>query len=86
MSKKIFKGIGKIAKVATMGIVGNTIFDAIKGGKKKKAAPAEAGPKVMPLADDEAVKRARKISMLQQIGRGGRTSTMLSDDTDTLGG
>lgn len=71
----------KILKVASLGLIGGSLL----GGKKKKAAPVEDGPKVMPLADDEAVKRAKKQSLLQQMGRGGRSSTILSDDSDSLG-
>lgn len=66
----------KILNIATLGLL---------GGSKKKAEPAPVGPKVMPLADDEAIKRARKASIIQQMGRGGRSSTILSDDSDSLG-
>ena len=55
-------------------------------GGKKKAKVAEEGPKVMPLADDSAVLQARKKSIAAQIQRSGRTSTMLTNDSDTLGG
>jgi hypothetical protein len=68
---------------ATAGLLGGG------GGKKKKAAPAPAAPTaapVMPIADDEAVRRARKQSIARQMGRGGRTSTMLTSDSETLGG
>lgn len=49
-------------------------------------APAASGPKIMPLADGDAVRAARKKSIAAQLGRGGRTSTMLSGDSETLGG
>lgn len=49
-------------------------------------APAASGPKIMPLADGDAVKAARKKSIAAQLGRGGRSSTMLSGDSETLGG
>lgn len=58
---------------------------SLLGGKKKKVAPE--GPKVMPLADDEAVRRAKRASLAQQMARGGRSSTILSgDETETFGG
>lgn len=88
MAKKILKAVGIVAAPftggASLALAGAA--GALTSKKKKAAAAPETGPKVMPLADDEAVKRARRLSMLQQMGRGGRTSTMLSDDTDTLGG
>ena len=45
-------------------------------------APNMPAPEVMPEADSADVRRARKRSMLQQMGRSGRESTIL---TDTLG-
>lgn len=71
----------KILNIATFGIAG-----ALLGGKKKKAAPApEPGPVVMPLADDEAIMRAKKRSIASQLKRGGRSSTILSSSGETLG-
>lgn len=78
MAKKIFKGIGKLA----LGTVGMALGI---GGKKKEKAP-EKGPVVMPISDDEEVRRARKRSIIEQMSRGGRQSTMLSADSDSLGG
>lgn len=52
--------------------------------KPTAAAPVQA-PKVMPMADDDEVARAKRASMMQQRQRGGRTSTMLTSDSDTLG-
>jgi hypothetical protein len=51
-------------------------------------APSEPGPRVMPLADDEAVRQARRKSLLKQMARGGRSSTMLTGEPagTTLGG
>lgn len=72
MARAIIKGVGSL-----LGI----------GGKKKAPAPAPVEtPNVMPIADDEAVRRARKQSIIRQMGRSGRSSTMLSADSDTLGG
>lgn len=81
MAKKILKGVGKLAG----GVVGSVIGGKLLGGKKKKSAAPTGGPIVMPLPDDEAVKRARKAAIAKQIGRGGRSSTILSDG-DSLGG
>lgn len=79
MAKKILKGVGSLA----LGTVGAALGI---GGKKKAKAP-EPGPVVMPLADDEAVMKARKRSIAEQMKRGGRTSTILTDGTgNNLGG
>lgn len=68
----------KILNVATFGLLG--ALTKPFGTDKPKVAEPVAGPKVMPLADDEAIKRAKKASILKQMARGGRTSTMLSSD------
>lgn len=85
MAKKILKGLGSVAKFAVGGLIGSSLFS-----KSKKKAPAVAAPveKPMPLADDEAVRLARRKSMAMQRQRGGRTSTILTGDSDggTLGG
>lgn len=73
----------KILNIATFGLAGALLG----GGKKKKPAEAPApGPVVMPLADDDAVRRAKKASIIKQRGRSGRSSTMLTTDSDSLGG
>ncbi len=74
MAKKILNSVFGLA-----GILGKPF-----GEDKPKAAEPVAGPKVMPIADDEAVKRAKRRSIIQQMGRGGRSSTMLTG-TDSLG-
>lgn len=73
MAKKIFKGIGKLA----LGAVGSVIGKKLLGGKKAAAPVAET---VMPIADDEAARAARKKSIALQRQRGGRTSTILTDN------
>lgn len=45
------------------------------GGKKRKQVETPT----MPAADDEAVKRAKRRSLMKQKGRGGRASTILTD-------
>lgn len=73
----------KLLNVATFGLAG-----AIFGGKKKKAEAAPAPEPVMPIADDEAVRLARKRSIAAQMRRGGRGSTMLTTPStgSVLGG
>lgn len=74
MSKKIFKGIGKVA----LGPIGMLVGKKLLGGGKKKAAPAPEP--VMPIADDQSVLLARKRSIAEQRKRGGRASTILTDN------
>lgn len=81
MAKKIIKGVGKIAGAVGLGLLGKSII----GGGKKKAAAVEAPDPTMPVADDEAVRLARKRSIAAQMNRGGRSSTILSEG-DSLGG
>lgn len=74
----------KILNVATFGLAG-ALLKPFGKDKKKPATPvAEPGPRVMPIADDAQVMRARRQSIIQQRGRRGRASTMLTGDT--LGG
>lgn len=85
MAKRIIKSVVGLAG----GVVGSVIGGKLFGGKDKVAAAAAPGPIVMPLADDEAVKAARKRSLLSQSQRGGRNSTILTDTSSgssTLGG
>lgn len=74
----------RILSIATGGLLAGSIAG---GSKKKETAPAPAPTteRVMPLPDDEAVRRARKASILKQRGRSGRSSTILSDSGDKLG-
>ena len=62
----------------------------IFGGDEPSFTPPPVLPSpVMPTADDEAVKRARKKSLAAQYRRRGRSSTILSDavtDSEKLGG
>ena len=84
MAKKLFKGVTKMFPLG-----GLALASKINGGgkKKKTAAAPEPTERVMPLPDDEAVKRARMASILQQRGRSGRSSTILTGGSGTtLGG
>lgn len=70
----------KILDIGTFGLAG-----ALFGGKKKpKPVETAAAPAVMPTPDDEKIRLARKRSIVTQLGRKGRESTMLSGDR--LGG
>lgn len=82
MAKKIFK---TVAHGLVGGVVGAT---ASLFSKKKKpdAATAQNGPQVMPLADDARLAAVRRRSIAGQLNRSGRSSTMLTADSDTLGG
>ncbi len=56
------------------------------GGSKAPAAPPP-GPIVMPLADNEAIARAKRKAIAGQVQRGGRTSTILTSEPGSkLGG
>lgn len=80
MSRKIFKTVTKLAGGVVGGILGKALFG---GGKKSAAAPET--PNVMPTPDDEAVKRARRRSRIEQMNRDGRNATILTEDSG-LGG
>lgn len=51
---------------------------------KPKAPPPPKEPAVMPLPDDEAIKKAKKANLAAMMQRTGRASTFLSD-RETLG-
>lgn len=72
MANKILGGLGAVG--------------SLLGGKKKKAAtPTLETPEVTaPIVDDAKATLARKRSVIQQLKRGGRQSTLLSGDK--LGG
>ena len=73
----------KILNVATFGLAGSLLKPF---SKKKKTPVAPVAEPTMPIADDEAILRARKRAVAQQIQRGGRSSTILTDNSDSLGG
>lgn len=54
-------------------------FRALVGGKKKTPVMETPEP-VMPVVDDARAKVARKRSIIQQLNRGGRQSTLLTGD------
>jgi len=73
----------KILNVATFGLAGSLLKPFSK--KKKETAAAPVAEPTMPIADDEAIMRARKRAVAQQLQRGGRSSTILTDNSDSLG-
>lgn len=83
MAKKVLRVASAISPFGLLGMAGKALL-----GKKKKSTPAATPtPEVptMPLADDEAVMRARKEALLRRRGAGGRSSTILTGG-DVLGG
>lgn len=78
-----------------VGGIGDVIGTIIGGGAKEEApaappppAPAPVVEKqaVMPTADDDMVRKAKRVSLQQQSARRGRASTILTQDSDRLGG
>lgn len=57
------------------------------GGSQAVPPPTIIAPPPMPVADDQAVQRSKRASLLRQRQRSGRASTILSNDaeSDTLG-
>lgn len=66
---------------ALAGAAGATILS--KGGG---SPPQPAAPKPMPLPDDKANAEARRRALVEQYGRRGRASTILTAQDETLGG
>jgi hypothetical protein len=67
----------KVLNLATFGLLGGSLLNS----KKTPApAPTPATPAVMPTPDDEAIRAARRRSIVQQLSRGGRSSTILTGD------
>jgi hypothetical protein len=77
-----------ILNVATFGLLGALTKPFGKDKPKAPVPETGPGPRVMPLADDESVRRAKKASLTKQLARGGRSSTMLTGEPagTTLGG
>lgn len=70
---------GTILKTVAFGAAGHLIGSALNKNKTPAAtAPVAATPAVMPTPDDEAIRLARKRSITQQLSRGGRQSTLLT--------
>jgi hypothetical protein len=76
---KLFKSFKKGSK---------KILSVLTGGASKKLtdrpkAVPEPEPVAMP--DEDEIRRARRKSLASQANRGGRASTVLTDDLDRLG-
>jgi hypothetical protein len=57
------------------------------GGKSQSAAPPVTEPvPLMPLPDDQTVKKAKRKSLASQAARRGRASTIFTNEQDMLGG
>lgn len=74
------------AGAAAGGIV-SSLFGGSKGAGQAPAAPAIEKPTAMPSPDDAAAQEAKKKSLVAQIQRRGRASTILTGDTtsDAMG-
>jgi hypothetical protein len=89
MAKKIVKGVGSVisAVASPFGLLGKAAGSLLDGKNEAAApAPAAAPTATMPLPDDDAAKRARKRATAARLRAGGRSSTILTDSTETLGG
>lgn len=60
-------------------------MSALFSSPKMPAAPVVKPPAAMPDTDDPAVLAAKRRSMAEAAGRGGRASTILTAPGDTLG-
>lgn len=73
-----------------VGSLASTVLGNMFGGDEKPstpAPPAPSEPTVMPTADDESVKQAKRRSIAAQVARRGRASTILTDtESEKLGG
>ena len=84
-------GLTDTAQSLTSTIIGGplgTAADLFKKGKKALTPQLPEIPKpiTMPTIDDAAVQAAKRRSILEQISRRGRASTILTSQTDKLGG
>jgi hypothetical protein len=80
------KGLGQTAEKAAEaggGILSKAGDVAAKVLPKKPPAPPVLPPTRMPTSSD--MQAARRQSIMEQLRRRGRASTILTDNTDTLG-
>lgn len=71
------------------GIAGGAATKLLSPKKQEvpqQVAAAPEAPAVMPTPDDATIQQARKRSIIAQMGRRGRASTILTGGSDTLGG
>lgn len=72
-------GLGLLGSAAAKGV------SSLIGGKKETPAVAAPTP-IMPIADDAKVQAARKREIAAMQQRQGRASTILTNNSETLGG
>lgn len=86
---------GKFLPYIIGGVVGAAASSLLSGGKKQKQqapaqAPAQAPvvepPPEMPSPDDARARAIQRKSIAEQRRRLGRASTILTDQTEKLGG
>lgn len=73
--------LGVEGTAAALGAIGGAAGKKLLSGK----APAASAPKTMPTQDDAAMEAAKRRQIAEFQTRGGRASTILSQD-DKLGG
>lgn len=69
-------------------VIGQKAYDKAHfiGTDLTKAATPEPTPAAIPLPDEDAIQRAKRKATAAQLGRTGRASTILTDNTtDRLG-
>lgn len=79
---------GAILSSVLSKVVGR-VFGGDSGGGGDTAAPPPPPipkPVTMPLPDDQAALAARRRSLAMQVAQHGRASTVLSDQSEKLGG
>ena len=76
--------IGGFASDLIGGAIGLSLspLDALKPKQPKIKIP---GQPTMPTQDDKAIQDARRRALAMQMARGGRASTILTSDKETLG-
>lgn len=81
---KAFKKIGKLVSGVAGGLLGGILGGGEKTPKALPPPPVEQ-PKAIPLESSAEVAAAKRKARAAQAARGGRASTVLSDQ-DSLGG
>lgn len=76
-------GLAKGAKDVAKSYVKSQTDDVTKSLEQVKSQNAIT---TMPTPDDEAVRRSKRKSIIAQAQRSGRSSTILSDQSERLGG
>lgn len=69
--------------------MGKIVSGIFGGGQEAPQLPAptpvQAAPDPTPIADESTIARKKKEALARQQTRGGRSSTIISGDSDTLG-